>query len=147
MFGGEVIFKRKYRFVFYAINETGEVVFPEAFIKVDGRPAYPKVAVASENGGEIVDIPGTFLITQFFTFYDNDDEALKECQKYIRGEESKTGRLVLYDGCGVEMERWEFQGLKLKKMEDQEPDYGFGDIIIQWQVDYEKANYSAKGIN
>jgi hypothetical protein len=63
--------KRKYRWTFEAKAADGFVTFPQSFVKISDRPAFPYMMVGDENGGHEEYLPGELQITQFFTMSRN----------------------------------------------------------------------------
>jgi len=134
--------KRKFRWTFEGKNKAGEVVLPQCFVKPSDRPPpCPNMAVADENGGSIVPVPGEINITYFFTMYESAGEARKEYQKYNgRFSEVTSGHLQLLDGCGALVEEWFFEDVSMILGGSSEL-YSEDHIVPEWNVTYQKAKW------
>ena len=137
---GPPIFKRKFRWTFEGKNETGDVVFPESFVKLDHRPDFPYSVVADENGGHKEFISGTLGITQCFTMMEHPGEARDQFGKFNEMVPLvKSGCAKLYDGVGNVIEEWTFEGTKMNLhpfCDTSDND----DIIANWVLSYEKSD-------
>ena len=133
--------KKKFRRTFQGFNENGEIIFPETFVKLVESISFPYTAIADENGGITVPLPGTLRFIQCFTFYENDGEARKDFEKFNNQKEEVTSAcLILYDGCGNMLEKRTFEAVKM--FITPESEFLATDdnhIIVEWRVDYEKS--------
>lgn len=142
------IFKRKWRWTFQGVDKNNNPVFPEHFVKMSHRPAFPYKAVGDVNGGHLEFEPGEVSITQYHTMYEEKGEARRKFEEiYGREKEVVAGRVKLYDGCGDLLEQWDFLEVKmtlnpLSEIDDDDH------IVAEWSVKYKKSVHNfIKGIN
>lgn len=139
--GTAAAFKKKFRWTFEATSKEGVVTFPQSFVKVSARPAFPYSVVADEHGGHKEYVPGAITIAQFFTFYDSHLEfskALFDFFSKVNIQETNLGLLNLYDGCGKLIEQWELEDVTIK-IEDSNID--IEEAILNWSVMYQKCEW------
>ena len=128
-------FKRKFRFTFEGYDETGELLFPQTFVKPDGRPAltfnHPPIP-----------------IEETFRFYQSSS-VLEEWmfkhkdQTFENYHKTEVGILCMYDGLGGLVEQWRFNVLSLgiDYCEWALPDWDEDDLY-HYKLVYDKMNYS-----
>lgn len=136
--------KRKYRWTFEAFAVDGTVTFPQSFVKVSNRPAFPYMMIGDENGGHEEYLPGDLRITQFFTFYDGEGEAFEAFNEFLSKtafDATSTGVLRLYDGCGTLVEEWQMEGVTIKFLSHDFLDYSSDEIIADWEIKYQKSEW------
>jgi len=144
---GQLSIKKKFRWTFEAKTASGDIAFPESFVKISHRPDFPYSLVADENGGHKEYNPGNFVISQFFTFYEDGIDpcdGVGEFAKFLATtliDHTETGNLRLYDGCGTVIEHWELEGVKIKLLHQDCIDYASDDTIVDWKIDYKKCEY------
>ena len=147
--GAASAFKKKFRWTFEAKSKDGTVTFPQSFVKVSARPDFPYSVVADEHGGhkeykEYKEyVPGAITITQFFTFYDSHLEFSKALFDFFSKaniQETNSGLLNLYDGCGKLLEQWEFEDVTIKIIED-DSNIENEEAILNWSVSYQKCEW------
>lgn len=127
---------RKYRWSFTGYDADERVVFPHCFIKLSSRPVKPF------GPSPLQYVPYSFNITQYHTLYDDSNQAQIEFDKhYPLGEKAVSGELVLYDGCGVVMERWELDEMKMKCISAERDECG---IVAEWKIDYFSCEYKSE---
>lgn len=135
--------KKKFRWTFEAKSKEGVVTFPQSFVKLNARPAFPYSMVADENGGHEEYIPGAITITQFFTMFDSPLEfskALYEFLSKVNIQETNLGLLNLYDGCGNIIEQWSLSDVIIK-MEMDDSNIENEEVIFNWSISYQKSEW------
>jgi len=129
---------RKFRWLFEGFDKDNLNII-QSIVKVSHRPDFPYMLVADENGGKEVCLPGEISITQFFTFYDEKDKAGKEFKEaFDNSIKVVSAKLVILDGCGVPVEHWLLEDVKMTlnpAIDIDDPD----DIIAEWKVVYQKS--------
>ena len=135
----EVVFKRKFRYVFEGRDADGNIVFPSNYVKINGRPSFGKMAVADENGGCLVDVPGEFGFSQFLCMFESSEQVDAEYARYQEFEKVVSATLKVYDGCGNVLEFWDIEGIRLSLSgEDRQDEYS---IVADWHVSYASLKY------
>jgi hypothetical protein len=139
-----VAFKKKFRWTFEAKSKEGVVTFPQSFVKLNARPAFPYSMVADELFAiDFEWIPNSIILTQFFTFYDNALEfskALYEFLSKVNIQETNSGLLNLYDGCGNIIEQWSLSDVVIK-MEMDDSNIEGEEVILNWSISYQKCEW------
>jgi hypothetical protein len=113
--GGNIIFKRKYRWTFEAKFPDGLEIKP-CFIKISERPGVVGDAEGIHYIGPIeVTIYCLNSECELSQTIANLTEQILGNKEYI-GE----GKLIMYDGCGNPMETWELRELQVDQMRYEE---------------------------
>lgn len=120
--------KRKYRWTISGKDVDGNDTLPESIVRIDQRPAFPFMAIASEDGGKIVPAPDEF------TFEIND--LIENAAAMIRGG---SAILKLYDGCGGVIERWQFYDISMKLLPGSGEVWG-DDYQAYWELSYKSSS-------
>lgn len=131
----DLVFKRKIRWYFCAINEAEEAVFPPDFIKLHERPAFPYAAIADENGGgKVIPIPGEIRFEQvsvLSTDYDKLD---------FNKLDNLAAQLETLDAVGNVLERWKYKGKLV--LDDINPSpFEETELQLSWRFVYTDAEY------
>lgn len=128
-----IIFKRKFRWTFEITNICGALNIPQSFVKLASRPNLNVDEIEVPFLGARLNVPGRGLwdnisvtyydlsgkeavaLSNLYTWIDRlhnfitssgPTEEYKQSSKI--SEYSATGILTLYDGCGSELEKWQF---------------------------------------
>jgi hypothetical protein len=117
------VFKGKYK---------EETIFPETVVRLENRPAFPQMAIADENGGRLVDLPGE---VQFYQFVKNDNFDANAMDKV------DTGYLAFVHVNGTILEKWIFNQatMKLVSIDTSGIDFDTTDTVLTWIISYSSA--------
>jgi hypothetical protein len=162
-----LVFKRKYRWTF-ELKPYCTSAIPEAFVKVASRPnltieeteinyLHGKMWIPGKATWETItvtyyDIGNTQGIANLYSWlagiYDfTDPKALKQTSR--KGDAGNagyagTGTLKLFDGCGVEMEKWTLEGVWPQAINFGELDYSSSEeVTVELTLRYHNAKYEA----
>jgi len=129
-----MLIKRKYRYGIEGKNENGDVVFPFMYVRLHERPAFPYMAVATEDGDKFVKVSGEIAIDQDF---DNKEEA----ETFIaKSSTIKSVELRCLDGCGDVVEQWKFENAIVKAYQADEG-------MVEWHIAYSESEYYVNPIH
>ena len=99
--GGNVTFTRKFRWTFTGYNSRGKELF-NSFVKLTKRP---------DPDSRL----NTIQFIQHCVMYDTKEEAQKDIDNAkFAMPRIEYGHLTLWDRCGCELERWEFDCVEAK---------------------------------
>lgn len=121
-------FLKKHRWTFEARDNSGNITFPESFIKFEGVPGGFKPV-------------GAIDFTQYFVGYDRLGQAEEEFAKYENYRDSDIAYLRCYDGIGRKIEEWFFRvnWMHLIKSDGDE-------FVVDWMFGYEDYLYLNQAI-
>jgi len=139
-------FIRKFRWTYSEVDENGEVVLPERFVKVAARPTLTIDEHEIHLGQGKTWIPGKAeweAINVTYYGLDENDEIYDHFNQYFNEGfhdiQKNTGILKLYDGTGALLETWQLNNTFIQNM-NWNIDYA-GESDIEVQLRYDNVNY------
>ena len=142
-----LLVKPKFRWTYSEVDENGEIVLPESFVKVAARPNLVLQEQEIRFGNAKTWIPGKANWESINITYSRIDENHPIVERInnlpigVHEIQKNKGILKLYDGRGELLEKWELDGTLIESANWINDYANYNDIDVKVQLRYDNATY------